>query len=67
MKKKMRQLLVERNKAKVKKVANIEEIRVELRGTMSGSHRHLFDDGDHDDEEEDDDVYMYPTDMNPDE
>ena len=63
----MRQLLVERNKAKAKKAANIEEIRSELRGTIGGSHRHLFDDGDDDEEEneeEDDDVYMYPPDMN---
>ena len=69
----MRQLLVKRNKSKAKKAANIEEIRAELRGTMGGSHRHLFDDdgGDDDEEEEneeeDDDVYMYPADMNPDE
>ena len=70
VKRKMRQLLVERNKAKARKAANIEEIRFELRGTMGGSHRHLFDDGDNDDEEneeEDDDVYMYPLDMNPEE
>ena len=78
VKKEMRQLLVERNKTKAKKAANIKEIRFELRGTMGGSHRHLFDDGDDDDEEnekedddeeneeEDDEVYMYPTDMNPD-
>ena len=76
VKKEMRQLLVERNKAKAKKVANIEEIRAKLRGTMGGSHKHLFDDGDDDDEEEDEeeekeeeeeeDVYMYPADMNPD-
>ena len=61
VKKEMRQLLVERNKAKVKKAAHIKEIRSELRSTMGGSHRHLFDDGD------DDDVYMYSIDMNPDE
>ena len=67
VKKEMRQLLVKRNKAKAKKAANIEEIRVELRRTMGGSHRHLFDDDDEENEEEDDDVYMYPTDMNPDE
>ena len=70
VKRDMRQLLVERNKAKAKKTANIEEIRFELRGTMGGSHRHLFDDGDDDNEEneeEDDDVYMYPSDMNPEE
>ena len=56
------------NKTKKKKAANIEEIRVKLRGTMGGSHRHLFDNGDDDDEENEgeyDDVYMYPTDMNP--
>ena len=68
----MRQLLVERNKAKVKKAANIEEILTELRGRMGGCHRHLFDDDDGGDdeeenEEEDDDVYMYSADMNPDE
>ena len=70
VKKEIRQLLVERNKAKANKVANIEEIQVELRGTIGGSHRHLFDDDDGDDEEneeEDDDVYMYPTYMNPNE
>ena len=37
---------------------------------MGVSHRHLFDDDDGDDddeenEEEEDDVYIYPTDMNP--
>ena len=65
----MRQLLVERNKANAKKAANIEEIRAELRGTMSGSHRHLFDDDDDDEEneEKDDDVYMYPAHLNLDE
>ena len=71
VKKQTRQLLVERNKAKTMKAANIEEIRTELRGIMGGSHRHLFDDDDDDDieenEEEDDDVYMYPADMNLDE
>ena len=78
LKKEMRQLLVERNKTKAKKAANIKEVQSELRGIMGGSHRHLFDDGDDDDEEnekeddeeeneeEDDDVYMYPADMNPD-
>ena len=68
----MTQLLVEMRKAKVKKAANIEEIQVELQGTMGGSHRHIFYDSDNDDddeeeEEEEDDVYMYPVDMNPDE
>ena len=54
--------MVERNKAKAKKVANIEEIRAELRGTMGDSHRHLFNDGD--DEEEENDVYTYLANMN---
>ena len=70
VKKEIRQLLAERNKAKAKKVANIEEIQAELRGTMGASHRHLFDDGADDDEEneeEGDDVYMYSANMNPDE
>ena len=49
----MRQLLVERNKVKAKKAANFEEIRVELRGTMGGSHRHLFDDDDDDGDDDD--------------
>ena len=67
----MRQLLGERDKAKAKKTANIEEIRSKLRGTMGGSHRYLFDyddggDDDEENEEEDDDVYMYPADINPD-
>ena len=66
IKKEMRQLLVERNKAKAKKAVNIEEIRAELQGTMGGSHRHLFDDDDEENEEENDDVYMYSANMNPD-
>ena len=60
VKKEMRQLLVQMNKVKAKKAANIEEIRVELRGTMGGSHRHLLDD-------DEDEVYVYAVDMNPDE
>ena len=67
VKKEMRQLLVERNKAKAKKAVNIEEIRTELRGTMGGSHRHLVDDDDEEEEEEEEDAYMYPVDMNLDE
>ena len=64
VKKEMRQLLVQRNKVKVKKATNIEEMRAELRGIMGGNdHKHLIDD---EEEEEDDDVYMYLTNMNPD-
>ena len=58
--------MVQRNKAKAKKATNIEEIPVELQGTMGGSHRHLVNDDDDDDKEEED-VYMYSADMNPDE
>ena len=64
VKKEMRQVLVEMNKAKVKKAANIKKIRAKLRGKMGYSHRHLFD-GDDEEEEEEEDVYMYPADMNP--
>ena len=65
----MRQLLVQRNKAKVKKVTDIEEIRAKLQATMGGSHRHLVDDDDEDEDEEEEemDVYIYLADMNPDE
>ena len=56
VKKEMRQLLVQMNKAKSKKAANIEKIRAELRGTMVGSHRHLIDDNDDDEEEEEEEV-----------
>ena len=39
-----------------------------MRDTMSGSHKHLFDDGDGDDDgEEEDEVYMYLIDINPNE
>ena len=63
VKQEMRQLLDHKNKEKVKKAANIEEIHAELRGTMGGRDRHLIDD----DEEVEEDVYMYPGDMTPDE
>ena len=62
----MRQLLDQKNKEKAKKATNIEEIHAELRGTMGGHDRHLIDD-DEDEEEEEDDVYMYSSDMTPDE
>ena len=56
----MRQLLEQKNKAKVKKVANIEEIRAELRGTMGGRHKHFID-------EDEEDVCMYLVDTTLDE
>ena len=62
----MRQLLDQINKEKVKKAVDIEEIRVELQGTMGGRDRHLIDD-DEDEEEEEKDVYMYLGDMTHDE
>ena len=64
VKKEIRQLLVEMNKDKAKKSANIEENQTELRSTMGGNHKHFFDNDD-EGEEEDDDVYMYSVDMNP--
>ena len=66
VKQEMRQLLDQKNKEKVKKAADIEEIHAELRGTMGGRDRHLIDD-DEDEEEKEEDVYMYPGDINPDE
>ena len=50
----------------MKKAADIEEIRAELRGTMGGRDRRLIDD-DAGEEEEEEDVYMYPGDMTLDE
>ena len=58
VKKEMRQLLVQRNKEKAKKPVNIEEIQVELRGTMICSHRHLVDDDDDDDDEDEEERVM---------
>ena len=68
MKQEIRRLLEQKNKPKVKKTTDIEEIRFELRDTMGRRHRHVTDE---DDEEnlggDDDDVYMYLADMHPDE
>ena len=64
------QLLVhDKNKAKTKKAADIQEIRAQLRGTMGTRDTHLIDEDDDDDDEdaEDEDVYMYPTYMHSDE
>ena len=55
VKQEMRQLLDHKNKEKAKKSTDIEEIRVELQGTMRGRDRHLIDD-DEDEEEEEEDV-----------
>ena len=66
VKQEIMELLDHKNKAKAKKVVDIEEIRAELQGTMGGCHRNLIDE-DEDEEEEKDDVYMYPANMTPDE
>ena len=50
----------------MKKAADIEEIRAELRGTMGGRDRRLID-NDADEKEEENDAYMYPGDMTLDE
>ena len=69
VKQEIRRLLEEKNKAKVKKAADIEDIWSELGDTMGGRHRHVIDDDEEnlDDDEEDDDVYMYLADMHPNE
>ena len=56
-----------KKKAKAKKVADIQDICAQLRGTMGTHDTHLVDENDDDEDVEDEDVYMYPTDMYPDE
>ena len=53
----------DKTKAKAKKVANIQEIRAQLHGTMGVIDTHLIDEDSDDEDVEDQDVYMYPTDM----
>ena len=60
VKQEMKQLLEHKSKAKAKKSTDMEEIRVELRGTMGRKHHTLCDE---DEEEGDEDVYMYSVDM----
>ena len=50
----------------MKKAANMEEIRAELRGIIGGRHHTIIAD-EEDEEEGDEDVYMYPDDMHPNE
>ena len=57
----------DKTKAKVKKNADIEDIRAQLRGTTGASDTHLIDEDDDDEDAKDEDVYMYPADMHPDE
>ena len=63
VKQEMMQLLEHKSKSKAKKVADMEEIRAKLRGTMGGKHHSLIDDDD--EEKGDEDVCMYPADMHP--
>ena len=67
VKEEIRLLVHDKQKAKAKKNADIEEIRSQLRGTMGTHHTHLVNEDDDDEDAEDEDVYMYPTDMHPDE
>ncbi|RVW61035.1 hypothetical protein CK203_045824 [Vitis vinifera] len=67
VKEEIRLLVHDKQKAKAKKNADIEEICSQLRGTMGTHHTHLVNEDDDDEDVEDEDVYMYPTDMNPDE
>ena len=66
VKQEMKQLLEQKSKSKAKKAADMEEIRAVIQGTMRRKHHSLIDDDD-DEEEGDEDVYIYPTDMHPDE
>ena len=67
VKEEIRLLVHEKNKAKAKKAANIQEIRAQLRGTMGTRDTHLIDKNDDDEDVEDEDVYRYPIDMHLDE
>ncbi|RVW95605.1 hypothetical protein CK203_039065 [Vitis vinifera] len=67
VKEEIRLLVHDKQKAKAKKNVDIEEIRSQLRGTMGTDHTHLVNEDDDDEDAEDEDVYMYPTDMHPDE
>ncbi|RVW74958.1 hypothetical protein CK203_049908 [Vitis vinifera] len=67
VKEEIRLLVHDKQKAKAKKNADIEEIRSQLRGTMGTHHTHLVNEDNDDEDAEEEDVYMYPTDMHPDE
>ena len=67
VKEEIRLLVHDKQKAKAKKNADIEDIRSQLRDTMETHHTHLVNEDDDDEDADDEDVYMYPTDMHPDE
>ena len=60
-------MVYNKTKAKANKVANIQEIRAKLCGSMGVGDTHLINEDDDDEDVEDQDVYMYPTNMHPDE
>ena len=66
IKEEIREILHKKTKVKAKKTADIEEIRAKLCGTMGDNQRYVINEDD-DDDDDDNDVYMYPTNMHPDE
>ena len=62
VKQEMKQLSEQKCKAKAKKAADMEEIRVELQSIMGGRHHTIIDD---EEEEGGEDVYMYLANMYP--
>ena len=62
VKEEIRSMVHDKTKAKTKKVVDIQEIRAQLHGTMGANDTQLIDE-----DVEDQDVYMYPTNMHPDE
>ncbi|RVW22552.1 hypothetical protein CK203_105655 [Vitis vinifera] len=67
VKEEIRLLVHDKQKAKAKKNVDIEDIRSQFCGTMGTHHTHLVNEDDDDEDAEDEDVYIYPTDMHPDE
>ncbi|RVW61642.1 hypothetical protein CK203_066191 [Vitis vinifera] len=67
MKEEIRLTVHDKNKAKAKKVVDIQEICAQLCGTIGANDTHLIDKDDEDEYAEDEDVYIYPTDMHPNE
>ena len=67
VKEEIRLMMHDKNKAKTIKVVDIQEIHAQLHGTMGASDTHPIDKDDEDEDAEDENVYMYPTDMYPDE
>ena len=62
VKEEIRSMVHDKTKAKTKKIVDIQEIRAQLHGTMGANDTQLIDE-----DVEDQDVYMYPTNMHPDE